>query len=163
MLIKLKNKEILKFDEFEIKCSIGKNGVKKRRLEGDKTTPKGIFNFLKIYYRSDRVEKPTTKLKTKIITKKMGWCNDPNNKKYNQEIRVDKNISHEKLYRKDHKYDYLLIINYNIKKVIPYRGSAIFLHLTKNYLPTDGCITVKKNDFLILIKFINKKTKIKIN
>jgi L,D-peptidoglycan transpeptidase YkuD (ErfK/YbiS/YcfS/YnhG family) len=93
----------------------------------------------------------------------MGWCNDPNNRKYNQEIRVDKNISHEKLYRKDHKYDYLLIINYNIKKVIPYRGSAIFLHLTKNYLPTDGCITVKKNDFLILTKLINKKTKIKIN
>ena len=41
-------------------------------------------------------------------------------------------------------------------------GSAIFIHLTKNFTPTLGCIALKKMDFLILIKLINKKTKIKI-
>ena len=66
------------------------------------------------------------------------------------------------MYRKDHKYDYLLVINYNIKKTIANKGSAIFIHLTKNYYPTEGCIALKKNDFLILIKLINKKSKIKI-
>ena len=62
----------------------------------------------------------------------------------------------------DHKYDYLLVINYNTKKTIANKGSAIFIHLTKNYYPTAGCIALKKKDFLILLKLINKKTKIKI-
>ena len=31
-------------------------------------------------------------------------------------------------------------------------GSAIFIHLTKNYKPTAGCIALSKKDFLILIK-----------
>ena len=43
------------------------------------------------------------------------------------------------------------------------KGSAIFIHLTKNYLPTAGCIGIKKKDMLILLKLIKKKTKIKIN
>ena len=32
----------------------------------------------------------------------------------------------------------------------------------KNYNPTAGCVALKKKDFLILLKLINKKTKIKI-
>ena len=66
------------------------------------------------------------------------------------------------MYRKDYKYDYFIPINYNTKKTILGKGSAIFLHLTKNYVPTAGCIAIQKKDFLILIKLINKKTKIKI-
>ena len=163
MIIQLKNKENLKFDEFIIKCSIGKNGTKKRRFEGDKTTPKGTFKFLKIYYRKDRVQKPLTRLKTKVIKKNMGWCNDPRHKKYNQEIVINKNILCEKLYRKDNNYDYLIVIDYNIKKTIPNKGSAIFLHLTKNYSYTEGCVAVKKNDFLVLSKLLNKNAKIKIS
>ena len=61
------------------------------------------------------------------------------------------------------KYDYLIIINYNRQNIIPYKGSAIFIHLTDNYDKTKGCIALKKKDFLILAKLINKKTKIKIS
>ena len=43
MLIKLKNKDTLIFDEFKFKCAIGKNGLKKNKIEGDKSTPKGIL------------------------------------------------------------------------------------------------------------------------
>ena len=43
------------------------------------------------------------------------------------------------------------------------KGSAIFIHLTNNYKPTAGCIAISKKDFLILLKIISKKTKIKIN
>ena len=32
MLINIKNKEILEFDDFKFKCSIGKNGLKKKKL-----------------------------------------------------------------------------------------------------------------------------------
>ena len=165
MIIIIKNKDTLLIDDFKFKCSIGKKGVSNKKVEGDLTTPKGIFNLGNIYYRSDRVQKPSSKLKSISIKKNMGWCDDPNSKFYNKLIKIKKNlkISHEKLYRKDHKYDFFILIKYNYKNPAMFKGSAIFLHLTKNYLPTKGCIALCEKDFLILAKLINKKTKIKIN
>ena len=162
MLIKVKNKASLTIDDFIFKCAIGKNGIKKNKKEGDKSSPKGIFSLGKLYYRQDKVTKPNTKLTVKKITKKMWWCDDPLVKSYNKEILIKKKIKFEKLYRRDDIYDYLVVINYNTKKIIPNKGSAIFLHLTKNYKPTLGCIAISKKDFIILLKIINKKSKIKI-
>ena len=162
MLITLKNKDTLVFKKFILRCSTGKNGIKVKKIEGDKSTPKGIFSIGKLYYRADRVEKPLTKISTKIIKKNMGWCNDPKSKYYNKEIKTNNKVRHEKLYRKDDSYDYLIIINYNTKKVVPYKGSAIFIHLTQNYKKTAGCISLRKNDFLVLANILEKKTKIKI-
>ena len=162
MLLRLKNKEYLIVDEFKFKCSIGKKGLKSKKKEGDKCTPIGIFKIGKVYYRSDRIKKLETVLKTKKITKNMGWCDDPYNKKYNKEIVLDKKNKGEKLYRRDSTYDVLIVIEYNTKKTKPFKGSAIFIHLTKNYSPTEGCIALKKNDLLILLKIINKNSKIKI-
>ena len=162
MLIKLKNKDTLKLDDHILKCSVGKNGIKSKKKEGDKCTPKGVFSLGKLYYRADRVKKPTTKISTKIIKKNMGWCDDVTSKFYNKEMKINKNIKHEKLYRNDNVYDYLIVINYNTKKIKPAKGSAIFLHLTKNYKKTLGCVAVKKKDFLIILKLITKNTRIKI-
>ena len=91
----------------------------------------------------------------------MAWCDDPNDKKYNQEIQVFNKHHKEKLYRADYIYDYLITISHNEKK-IPNKGSAVFIHLTDNYKPTAGCIALKKKDFEILLKLIDQKTKIKI-
>ena len=162
MLIHLKNKDKLIVGNFNFKCCIGKNGVKKHKVEGDDSTPKGIFRIGTLYYLKDKVKKPIKKLKKKIIKSNLGWCNDPKNKFYNKEINIKNKFRHEKLYRRDHKYDYLIVINYNTKKIIPYKGSAIFIHLTNNYNPTAGCVALKKKDFLILVKLIKKKTRIKI-
>ena len=139
------------------------NGLKKNKIEGDKCTPKGIFELGTLYYRKDRVKKPITSLKIKSIKKNIGWCNDSKNKLYNQEIKVNKNIKCEKLFRKDYKYNYLLVIEYNTKGTKPNKGSAIFIHLTKNFKPTVGCIALLEKDFLILVKLINKKSTIKIS
>ena len=49
-----------------------------------------------------------------------------------------------------------------MKKKIPNKGSAIFIHLTDDYKPTAGCIALKRKDFEILLKLIDRKTKIKI-
>jgi len=151
------------FGEFKFKCCVGKNGFSQNKYEGDKKTPIGTFDLGSIYYRDDKFERLNTNLETIKIRKNMGWCDDVNSKsKYNKFIRIDKNIKHEKLYRKDCKYDLLIPIKYNHKKTILNKGSCIFLHLTKNYKPTAGCIALSKNDFLILIRIINKKTKIQI-
>jgi len=163
MLLKLKDKDTLIVDQFLFKCCVGKNGINKKRKEGDKITPKGIYSLGKLYYRSDRVKKPLTKLSTKKITKDMGWCDDANNILYNKEIKINNKIRCEKLFRKDNSYDYLIVINYNRKNILPGKGSAIFIHLTKNYKCTAGCIALKKKDFLILSQIININSKIKIN
>ena len=75
---------------------------------------------------------------------------------------MKKKIRHEKLKRKDHKYDLLIPIKYHFKSSVVGLGSCIFIHLTKNYKPTAGCIALSKKDFLIILKLINKKTKIRI-
>ena len=164
MTIIIKNKETLLIDDFKFKCSIGRKGFSRYKKEGDSKTPIGTFKLGEIYYRKDRVKKFTSKLKTIIINKNMGWCDDPKSKYYNRLIKIKKNlkISHEKLFRNDSKYDLFILVKYNYKNTYKNRGSAIFLHLTKNYSPTKGCIAVHKNDFLILNKLINKNSKIKI-
>ena len=163
MLIKLKNKDTLQFDDFVFKCTIGKKGISSKKKEGDLCTPKGTFSIKNLYYRSDRLLKPQTKIIIKKIKKNMGWCNDPKSNKYNSLVTVKEKIRYEKMYRKDHKYDIVVVIDYNLKKPIPYKGSAIFIHLTNNYKPTAGCIALKEKDLLILLKLVNKKTKIKIS
>ena len=92
----------------------------------------------------------------------MGWCDDSKNKKYNKEILLKKNKG-EKLFRSDRIYDLILVINYNTKRTIKNKGSAIFIHLTENYKPTLGCIAIQKNDLLVLLKLIDTKTKIRIS
>ena len=163
MIIFLKNKHTLKIDDFYFKCCIGKNGLSRKKIEGDYKTPKGTFELGPLYYRDDRIKNLKSNIKKIKINKKMGWCDDKNDKKnYNKLIKISKNIKHEKLYRKDKKYDLIIPIKYNFKKRILGKGSCIFLHLTKNYRATAGCIAIKENDFMIMLKLINNKTKIKI-
>jgi len=161
MIIHVQNKNTLIIDDFEFKCCIGKKGLNSDKKEGDYTTPKGLFSLKKLYYRKDRVGFTKCKIERKIIKKNMAWCDNPNHVNYNEEIKVSNINNKENLYRIDHKYDYIILISYNDKK-IPNKGSAIFIHLTDNYKPTAGCIALKKKDFEILLKLIDKKTKIKI-
>ena len=163
MTIFVKNKHTLQIDEFKFRCCIGKKGSTKYKKEGDKRTPIGKFEIENLYFRKDRIKKPSTLLKCIEIKKNMGWCNDVNlPKKYNKRIIIDKKSKHEKLKRKDHKYDLLIPIKYNFEKPIVGKGSCIFIHLTKDYKPTAGCVALKKKDFLILLKLIKKNSKINI-
>ena len=163
MTVFVKNKHTLQIDEFKFKCCVGKNGFTNNKKEGDKKTPKGIFEIGHLYFRKDRIEKPQTLLKCVEIKKEMGWCDDVNfSKIYNKLIKISSKIKHEKLKRKDYKYDLLIPIKYNFKKPITGKGSCIFIHLTNNYKPTNGCIALKQKDFLIMLRLVSKKSKIKI-
>ena len=163
MTIFVKNKHTLQIDEFKFKCCIGKKGSTINKKEGDRKTPKGTFKIENLYFREDRIKKPLTLLKSIKIKKDMGWCDDISfPKKYNKLIKVKKKIRHEKLKRKDNKYDLLIPIKYNFKKPVSNLGSCIFIHLTQDYKPTAGCIALKEKDFLIMLKIIKKNSKIKI-
>ena len=163
MTILVKNKHTLHVDEFKFKCCIGKNGSTNNKKEGDKKTPKGTFKIENLYFRKDRLKKPLTSLKCIEIRKDMGWCDDVRfPKKYNKLIKIDKQFKYEKLKRKDYKYNLLIPIKYNFEKPITGLGSCIFIHLTKDYKPTVGCIALNEKDFLIMLKIIKKNSKIQI-
>src|SRR5210317_903365 len=163
MTIFVKNKHTLQIEEFKFKCCIGEKGSTKNKKEGDKKTPIGLFGVENLYFRKDRKNKPSTLLKCVEIKKNMGWCKDIKyTKKYNKLINTKKKIKHEKLKRKDYKYDFMIPIKYNFKKPIIGHGSCIFIHLTKDYKPTAGCIALKEKDFLIMAKLIKKNSKIRI-
>jgi len=163
MNIKIK-KHLLFYKNYKLKCSIGKSGISSKKKEGDFATPKGKFKIGTLYYRKDRIKNLKCKIKKKIIKKNMGWCDDSRSKRYNYEIKFPFKYRAEKLYRKDNIYDLFVEIKYNKKPVIKYKGSAIFLHITKKISkPTKGCVAILKKDFLRTIPFITKNTKVIIS
>tara|TARA_B100001063_G_C16687368_1_gene515089 strand:- start:695 stop:1186 length:492 start_codon:yes stop_codon:yes gene_type:complete len=156
-------KKYLTFNNYRIKCAIGKRGIGKKKKEGDLITPVGLFKIKFLLYRKDRNKKLTTNLKKYIIRKNMGWCDDPKTKKYNKLITTPFKYSYEKLYKKENIYDLILVLNYNMNPIIKNKGSAIFIHIAKNnYSNTAGCIAIKKKQLLKILKNIKSDTKVKI-
>ena len=153
---------LLRYKNLNFRCALGKAGVGKKRVEGDNITPVGIYKIVKIFYRKDRIKNISSKFKLFSINKNMCWCDDSNSKHYNQLIKLPTNYTHEKLYRRDCVYDLILVLNYNIKPIIKNKGSAIFIHVTKNYKKTAGCIALKKDHLIKLVSKINKSTRVKI-
>ena len=85
-------------------------------------------------------------------------------KSYYKLIKLPNKYKYEKLFRKDHIYDLILVLNYNMNPIVKNKGSAIFIHIAKKgYKKTAGCISLKKNDLIKLVKKIKKKTKVIIN
>ena len=151
----------LYFYNYKIKCSIGKRGLTSKKKEGDLKTPKGKFKFLYLLYRKDRIKRIQCKIRKKPINQNMGWCDDPNSKHYNKLILFPFEKSAEKLYLKKNIYDLILVLNFNSKPIIKNKGSAIFLHIAnKNFTPTKGCIAIQKKNFVKILSYIKKTTKI---
>ena len=161
-MIIVSKKGELHFQNKIYKCAIGKNGIKKNKLEGDGSTPKGIFSLGPLYYRSDRIKKLKTYFKAIPIEKNMFWSDCPQSKYYNKLIKF-KDSSFESLYKINNTYDIILVINYNIEPVIKGKGSAIFIHLAKkDFSPTSGCIAINKRCILEILEKLNTTDKIKI-
>ena len=157
------NKKYLTFNNYKVKCAIGKRGIGNKKKEGDLITPKGIYKVKYVLYRKDRVKKIKTKLKKIVIKKNMGWCDDVRSDKYNKLIKLPFNYSHEKLYKKENIYDIILVLNYNMSPIIKNKGSAIFIHVSKkNYKKTKGCVALKKIQILKILKELKNNTVIKI-
>ena len=157
------NKKYLTYDQYKVKCSVGKRGIGSKKKEGDLITPIGQYKIKYILYRKDRVKKIQSKLRKITIKKNMGWCNDPKSKKYNKLVNLPFNYSYEQLFKKENIYDIILVLNYNMNPVKKDKGSAIFIHVAKKYYKrTQGCVAVKKSDLLKILREIKINTKVKI-
>ena len=126
------NKKYLIYNNYKVKCAVGKRGIDYKKREGDLITPKGEYKIKYILYRKDRIKKIQSKIKKIVIKKNMGWCDDPKSKQYNKLVKLPFKYKFEKLHRKENIYDIILVLNYNMNPVIRNRGSAIFIHIAKN-------------------------------
>ena len=157
------NKNYLTYNSCKVKCAVGKNGIGYKKNEGDLITPIGKFKVKFILYRKDRIKKLKTKLKKFVISKNMGWCDDPKSTNYNKLVRLPFNYGYEKLFLRENIYDIILVLNYNMAPVKKKKGSAIFIHIAnKNYKKTHGCVAVSKVSLLKIIKNLKKGSKIMI-
>lgn len=147
------------------KCSIGKNGLGKHKVEGDQKTPIGIFDIREVFYRKDRVTNLSTKLPTIVIEKNYAWCDIANSPRYNEFILTPSSQcpgTSEDLHMDRDLYDIVVPIEYNANRT-PGQGSAVFLHVaTEDYGPTAGCVSMAKHDLINLLSEINTKTRMNI-
>ena len=142
-------------------CAIGRGGLTTNKIEGDHKTPVGEFKFKKIYYRKDKLGEMTFQIPFAIIRENDGWCDDPKSKLYNQHVQFPFDSSAEKLFRDDDLYDLLCVINHNTDPIIPGKGSAIFLHISKpNFEGTEGCVAIEKENIIELAKKIDLTTRL---
>jgi len=152
------------FQGKEFQCAIGKNGIAENKVEGDGKTPQGCFEIREVLYRKDKIEKPQTDLPIEEIQENDGWCDDVNDKNYNQQIKLPYNASHEKLWRDDEIYDIVVVLGYNDNPAAAGKGSVIFMHVArKNYSPTAGCIAFNKEDLIEILKNCDKNTLVCVN
>ncbi len=158
MDIILKNK-IIYLNDYKIKCAVGKRGIKSKKREGDKCTPRVRLKLRYIFYRKDRVRKIKSKLNLIPLKKNYGWCDDVKSKLYNKFVKLPCKYKTEKLYLNNNTYDFVIVTDYNTKPIKKGKGSAIFIHVAKKKLtPTLGCIALSKKDLKYLVSTIKHNT-----
>lgn len=144
-------------------CAFGRSGTRRTKIEGDGATPVGTFGLVAILYRPDRMPRPHTRLPVNPITPFAGWCDDPADPAYNREVRLPYAARHERLWREDHLYDVIVVLDYNLARPMRGKGSAIFLHIAgKGLPPTEGCVAVEPETMARLLPHLGAATVIDI-
>lgn len=136
---------------------IGRNDSGKTR-EGDGKTPIGTFTVGKAYGIADD---PGSRIPYTKVTNDMYWCGRSDSPYYNTLINAARSgPGDEHLIEYTEAYQYLLDIGYN-PECAPYRGSAIFLHCSRNQ-PTAGCIAIPREEMAATLRVITSGTRISI-
>jgi L,D-peptidoglycan transpeptidase YkuD (ErfK/YbiS/YcfS/YnhG family) len=131
---------------------VGRNGVapKGRKREGDGRTPGGTFPLGRGFgHKGDPGLRHRSWLR---VDDRDVWVDDPTSRLYNRHARLPARgrwSSAERL--KIRPYAYAQVIGYNRKRT-PYRGSAIFLHVSIGE-PTAGCVSLPQRRLLRLLRW----------
>ena len=92
-----------------------------------------------------------------------GWCEDPDDRRYNRPIRLAEGAPGDRLSRDDHLYDFIIEIDHNTRPRIANRGSAVFIHIARpGYAPTAGCVALRTHDLKQLLAALGRESQIEI-
>jgi len=146
-----------------IPCALGRGGIVHAKREGDGGTPAGSLALGRLWRRADRTTRPRTALFLQPTRPDDGWCDAPAHARYNRPVRLPFPASHERMWRGDALYDFVLELGWNVRPAVRGRGSAIFLHLARpNFAPTEGCVALRRADLLKLLPRLSPRTRIRI-
>ena len=124
-------------------CLLGRAGRKHLKREGDGTSPVGVWELGKVYYRADRERHPITGLSAQPSLSTNAWCEDVGDCRYNTLISLPAGEGNETFWRTDAAYDIVIPADHNTRPRIRGFGSAIFFHLIRpGSQMTAGCIAV---------------------
>lgn len=135
---------------------LGVNGITSpgNKREGDGKTPTGIYALGMAFGYE---ELSGMKIDYKMVDAHDFWVDDPKSPMYNRLVRGKPNASsYEIMRRSDIQYKLGLIVEYNTNPVVPYKGSAIFLHVWRNKdAVTSGCIAMPEHNLRELLLWLD--------
>ena len=153
----------LRYKSLAFTCALGRSGVRVDKHEGDGATPVGRYALKRLLYRADRLMPPATKLPIWPTAKDDGWCDAPDDANYNRPVKLPYPASAENMWREDSLYDLVVVLGHNDDPVVPYAGSAIFIHVAApDFAPTAGCIALAREDLLAVLRALPGATFIDI-
>ena len=120
-----------------------RGGVRRNKIEGDGTTPLGMFPLHRVLYHPDRLAPPRTALSLTPLSPRDSWCSDATHPLYNHQVRQPVQASNELLWRTDSLYDGIVVLGHNDNPVVLGAGSGVFLHISGEDLkPTNGGVAL---------------------
>lgn len=154
----------LEFNGKTYPIATGKNGFSRDKREGDNCTPLGVFPLRECWWRADKLGQiPKTGLPLRQTQPDDGWCDAPQNARYNKPVKLPFAASHEKMWRDDDVYDVVVPLGYNDDPVLDGKGSAIFIHVARpGYAGTEGCVALALPDLLEILAQVDSDTVIEI-
>lgn len=136
---------------------VGRKGVSADRREGDGTTPVGTFRIHPTMYGNE--PNPGVAFRYRRLRCGDWWNEDPSSPAYNsfQHVscgaRPPFGADGEGLWQSRRAYPYFAVVEFNMRPVVPGRGSGIFLH-AQTGKPTNGCISLGKGDLRRLLRWL---------
>ena len=87
----MRSRGVLIAGRLAIPVVLGRTGIRANKREGDGATPRGRFRLRRLWWRADRSPKPPTLLPTARIDRRIAWCEDPGDRRYNRPFRRSAN------------------------------------------------------------------------
>ena len=144
----VKNPHIAAWGGQEFRCAIGRGGLiaAEAKREGDGATPIGTWKMREIIYRADRIQLPTTSLPARAMQPDDGWCEIPEDARYNQLVKHPYATPVDKMWRDDHLYDVLVVLDITTIRSSQEKAAPFSCISRPDFSPSAGCVTLSLDD-----------------
>jgi len=136
---------------------VGRNGLSASRREGDGTTPSGSYAIGRTMYGN--AANPGVRYPYRRLRCGDWWDEDSSSPTYNSFQHVPCGTkpafggASEGMWEQPRPYPHLVVIEYNMRPVVPGRGSGIFLHAQTGG-PTNGCISLRRVELVSVLRWL---------